>query len=148
MRVDRKRMADQILFLYAKGLTTREIVETFQEMYGAEVSVSPISKVTNQVIEQVIEWQNRRLDALYPVVYLDCIVLKNRQDKRVINKSLYLALGIHIQGHKELLGLWLAANRGCEVLAVSAVRAQDAGLERYTDCLRRWPGRISRCDCG
>ena len=130
------RMDDQILFLYAKGLTTREIVETFQEMYGAEVSSSLISKVTDQVIEQVIEWQNRPLDALYPVVYLDCIVLKIRQDKRVINKSLYLALGINIQGHKELLGHVVGANRGREVLAVGAVRAQDAGLERYSDCLR------------
>ena len=111
------QMDDQILFLYAKGLTTREIVDTFKEMYGADVSASLVSKVTDRVIEQVVEWQNRPLDAIYPVVYLDCIVLKIRQDKRVINKSLYLALGINMTGHKELLGNVASADRGGEVLA-------------------------------
>lgn len=71
-------MNDKILFLYAQGLSTREIVATFQKMYGADVSVSLISKVTDAVIEQVIDWQSRPLDAVYPIVYLDCIVLKIR----------------------------------------------------------------------
>ena len=140
------QMDDQILFLYAKGLTTREIVETFQEMYGAEVSASLISKVTNQVIEQVIEWQNRPLDALYPVVYLDCIVLKIRQDKRVINKSLYLALGINIQGHKELLGMWLAQTEGAKfwlsVLSELKTRGLNDILIACVDGLKGFPDAI------
>ena len=140
-------MDDQILFLYAKGLTTREIVETFQEMYGAEVSASLISKVTNQVIEQVIEWQNRPLDALYPVVYLDCIVLKIRQDKRVINKSLYLALGINIQGHKELLGMWLAQTEGAKfwlsVLSELKMRGLNDILIACVDGLKGFPDAIA-----
>lgn len=71
-------MDDKILSLYAKGMTTREIVATFKEMYGADVSASLISKVTNAVLEQVIEWQSRPLDEVYPIVYLDCIVVKIR----------------------------------------------------------------------
>ncbi|WP_411569896.1 IS256 family transposase, partial [Pectobacterium cacticida] len=97
-------MDNQILSLYAKGMTTREIVATFKELYDADVSPSLISKVTDAVMEQVVEWQNRPLDSLYPIVYLDCIVLKVRQDSRVINKSVFLALGINIEGQKELLG--------------------------------------------
>ena len=77
-------------------------------MYGADVSATLISKVTDAVIEQVVEWQSRPLDAIYPIVYLDCIVVKIRQDKQVINKAIYLALGVNMEGHKELLGMWLA----------------------------------------
>ena len=88
-------MDDKILFLYAQGMSTREIVTTFKEMYGADVSAALISKVTDAVIEQVIEWQSRPLDAVYPIVYLDCIVVKIRQDKKVINKAIYLARIFH-----------------------------------------------------
>jgi len=89
-------MDDQILFLYAKGMSTREIAATFKEMYSADVSPALISRVTDRVMERVNAWQHRSLDAIYPIVYLDCIVLKIRQNQRVINKSLYLALGVHI----------------------------------------------------
>ncbi len=107
-------MDDQILALYAKGLSTRDIVDAFKEMYDADISATLVSKVTERVIEQVHEWQNRPLDPIYPIVYLDCIVLKIRQDKRVINKSLYLALAINMEGQKELLGLWLAETEGAK----------------------------------
>ncbi len=82
-------MDEQILALYAKGMSTRDITATFQEMYGAEISAGLVSQVTNSVMEQVIEWQSRPLEAVYPIVYLDCLVLKIRQDKRVINKSIW-----------------------------------------------------------
>lgn len=102
------QMDSQILSLYAKGMTTREIVATFKEMYDADVSPTLISKVTDAVKEQVTEWQNRQLDALYPIVYMDCIVVKVRQNGSVINKAVFLALGINLEGQKELLGMWLA----------------------------------------
>jgi putative transposase len=101
-------MDDKILYLYSKGMTTRDIVATFKEMYDADMSPSLISRVTNAVIEQVIEWQARLLDAVYPIVYLDCLVVKIKQDKRLINKAVYLALGVNIEGHKELLGMWIS----------------------------------------
>ena len=99
---------DQILSLYAKGMSTRDIVAAFEEMYGAEVSATLISKVTEAVIEQVHQWQSRPLDSVYPIVYLDGLVVKVRQDKQVMNKTIYLALGINMDGEKELLGLWLS----------------------------------------
>ena len=101
-------MDDQILALYAKGMTTRDIADAFKEMYDVEVSHTLISKVTEAVQEQVIAWQNRPLDRLYPIMYLDCIVVKVHQDKRVVNKSVYVALGINTSGMKELLGLWIS----------------------------------------
>ena len=78
-------------------MSTRDIVAAFEEMYGAEISAGLVSQVTNAVMEQVVEWQNRPRDAVYPIVYLDCIVLKTRQDKRVINKAIYRVLGINIK---------------------------------------------------
>ena len=72
------------------------------------------TKVTDDGIEEVIEWQSRELDTVYPIVYLDCIVLKIRQDKRVINKAVYLALCVNMEGHKELLGIWLPENEGAK----------------------------------
>lgn len=103
-------MDNQILSLYAKGMTTREIAATFKELYDADVSPALVLKVTDTVMEQVTKWQNRLLDAVYPVVYPDFIVLKVRQDSRVINKSVFLAPGINIEGRKALLGMWLAEN--------------------------------------
>lgn len=102
----------QILSLYARGMTTRDIADTFKEMYDADVSHALISKVTEGVLEEVQAWQNRPLDAVYPILYLDCIVVKCHQDKRVINKAIYLALAVNCEGKKELLGLWIAENEG------------------------------------
>lgn len=103
-------MDDQILALYAKGMSTRDIVDAFKEMYGAEVSPTLISKVTESVLEKVIEWRERPLDEIYPILYLDGIVLKIRQDKQVLRKTMYVALGINLEGRKECLGLWLSEN--------------------------------------
>ena len=102
----------KILTLYAKGQTTRDIADTLKEMYGAEISHSLISQVTESVQEEVEQWQNRPLDSLYPIVYMDCIVVKIHQDKRVIKKAVYLALGITTEGIKELLGMWISENEG------------------------------------
>ena len=120
---------DQILSLYAKGMSTRDIVASFKEMYGADVSPTLISKVTESVIDRVIEWQNRPLDAIYPIVYLDCIVVKIRQNKRVINKSIYLALGVNLDGNKEVLGLWLAETEGAKFWLSVLTELQARGLE-------------------
>ena len=120
---------DQILALYAKGMTTRDIVATFKDLYDADVSATLISRVTDAVLERVLEWQSRPLDDLYPIVYLDCIVLKIRQDKRVINKSIYLALGINLEGQKELLGLWLAETEGAKFWLSVLTELQNRGLE-------------------
>lgn len=98
------QMDDQILTLYAKGLSTREIVAVFKEMYDADVSATLISKVTDRVIEQITAWQSRPLDPVYPIVYLDCIVIKIRDNMQVINKSIHLALGVNMEGEKGSVG--------------------------------------------
>jgi len=141
-----KSMDDKIHCLYAKGMTTREIVATFKEMYDADVSASLISKVTDAVLEQVIEWQSRPLDAIYPIVYLDCIVVKIRQDKRVINKAIYLALGINMEGHKELLGMWLSENEGAKFWLNVLTELQNRGVNDIliacVDGLKGFPDAI------
>jgi putative transposase len=120
---------DQILALYSRGMTTRDIAATFKEMYGAEVSHTLVSKVTDAVIDTVVAWQNRPLDEIYPVVYLDCIVVKIHQDKRVIKKAIYLALGITTEGHKELLGMWLSENEGAKFWLSVLTELQNRGVK-------------------
>jgi len=120
---------DQILALYSRGMTTRDIAATFKEMYGAEVSHTLVSKVTEAVINQVVTWQNRPLDEIYPVVYLDCIVIKIHQDKRVVKKSIYLALGINADSHKELLGMWLSETEGANFWLSILTELQNRGVQ-------------------
>lgn len=122
-------MDDKILSLYAKGMTTREIVSLFKEMYDADVSPTLISKVTDAVIERVIEWQSRPLESIYPIVYLDCIVVKIRQDKQVINKAIYLALGVNLEGYKELLGMWISENEGAKFWLNVMTELQNRGIK-------------------
>jgi putative transposase len=123
------QMDDQILSLYAKGMTNREIVAFFKEMYDADVSASLISKVTDAVIDQVTQWQNRPLDHLYPVVYLDCIVVKVRHNSSIVNKSVYLALGINLEGKKELLGLWVAQTEGAKFWLAVMTELHNRGIQ-------------------
>jgi len=105
---------EQILYFYAKGQSTAEISDTIRDIYGIEVSDSVISRVTDAVLADVVAWQSRPLDPIYPIVYLDCIVVKIRQDNRIINKAIYLALGVNLQGKKDLLGMWLSENEGAK----------------------------------
>lgn len=141
------QMDDQILALYAKGLSTRDIVEAFKEMYDADVSATLISKVTDRVLETVVEWQNRPIDPVYPIVYLDCIVLKIRHNKSVINKSMYLALGINMEGQKELLGLWLAETEGAKFWLSVLTELKNRGLQDIliacVDGLKGFPEAIA-----
>ena len=141
------QMDDQILTLYAKGLSTREIVAAFKEMYDADVSATLISKVTDSVIDRITEWQSRPLDPIYPIVYLDCIVIKIRENMRVINKSIYLALGVNMDGHKDLLGLWMSENEGAKfwlsVLTELKARGVQDILIACVDGLKGFPDAIA-----
>jgi putative transposase len=140
-------MDDQILTLYAKGLSTREIVDTFKEMYDADVSATLISKVTDRVLEQVIQWQSRPLDAIYPIVYLDCIVIKIRDNMRVINKAIYLALGVNMEGKKELLGMWMSDNEGAKFWLSVLTELKNRGVHDMliacVDGLKGFPEAIA-----
>jgi len=140
-------MNDKILFLYAQGMTTREVVTTLKELYDTEISASLVSRVTDAVIDQVVEWQARPLDPVYPIVYLDCIVLKIRQNKQVINKSIYLALGVNLEGHKELLGMWISENEGAKFWLGVLTELQNRGVNDIliacVDGLKGFPDAIN-----
>lgn len=119
---------DQILALYAKGMSTRDIADMFGQMYGADISHSLISQVTEAVLDEVHIWQSRPLDAVYPIVYLDCLMAKVNHDKRVINKAVYLALGINLEGQKELLGMWISENEGSKFWLDVLTQLQNRGV--------------------
>jgi putative transposase len=120
---------EKILTLYARGMTTRDIQAQVQDLYGVEVSPTFISNITEAVMDEVRQWQNRPLDALYPIVYVDCLVVKVRENQRVINKALYLALGVDMEGHKELLGMWLAQTEGAKFWLAVFTELQNRGVK-------------------
>ena len=103
---------DKVLALYSRGLSTRDIQGQIEELYGVEVSPSLISNVTNAVMDDVRAWQSRPLSCVYPILYFDALFVKSRQEGPVKNKAVYLALGINLEGEKELLGLWIAETEG------------------------------------
>jgi len=120
---------EKILSLYARGMTVREIQGHLEEMYGTEVSPTLISSVTDAVIEEVKAWQSRPLDALYPIVYLDCIHVKVRDAGAVRVKAVYLALGINLAGEKELLGLWIAQTEGAKFWLQVVTELKNRGVQ-------------------
>ncbi|GAB5606555.1 IS256 family transposase [Sideroxyarcus sp. TK5] len=120
---------DKILSLYARGMTVREIQGHLEEMYGTEVSPALISSVTDAVIEDAKAWQSRPLDALYPIVYLDCIHVKVRDAGAVRTKAVYLALGINMAGEKELLGIWIAQTEGAKFWLQVVTELKNRGVQ-------------------
>jgi putative transposase len=119
----------KILSLYSRGMSVRDIQAQLQDLYGVEVSAGLISKVTDAVEEERKLWQNRGLDRVYPIVYLDAIVVKVRQDGRVINKAIHLALGVNLQGQKELLGMWMTQNESAKFWLSILTELQQRGLK-------------------
>lgn len=120
---------DKILSMYARGMTTREIQGHLQEIYGVEVSPTLISNVTDSVLEEVRTWQNRPLDPLYPIMYLDALVIKMRDNGQVQNRAVYVAIGITMEGQKEVLGLWTSANEGAEFWLQVLTELRNRGLQ-------------------
>lgn len=119
---------EKILSLYARGMTVREIQAHLEEMYGAEVSPSLISTVTDAVVEDIRAWQSRPLDAVYPIVYLDCLHVKVREGAVRI-KAVYLAIGVTMAGEKEVLGLWLAQTEGAKFWLQVVTELRNRGLQ-------------------
>jgi putative transposase len=120
---------DKIISLYARGLSVREIQGHLEEMYGTEVSPSLISAVTDAVSEDVKVWQARPLDPLYPILYLDCIHVKVRDAGAVRTKAVYLAIGVNMEGHKEVLGLWIAQTEGAKFWLQVVTELKTRGVQ-------------------
>jgi putative transposase len=120
---------DKVLSMYARGMTTREIQGHLQEMYGVEVSPALISQVTEEVMEEVKSWQSRPLDAVYPIVYLDALYVKMRHEGRVENRAVYVAIGVTMEGRKEVLGLWTSANEGAKFWLTILTELRNRGVK-------------------
>lgn len=103
---------DMIISLYASGMTVRDIQYHLATSLGVDISHETISTITDAVLEEVMDWQNRGLDEFYPVIYLDALRIKVRDGGRVVNKSVYMAVGVNLEGKKHILGLWIAKEEG------------------------------------
>lgn len=120
---------DKVLSLYARGMTTRQIQGHLKELYGTEVSPALISTVTDSVLSDVQAWQERPLDSVYPIVYLDALHLKMRTDGIVQTRAVYLALGVNLEGHKELLGLWIGEKEGSKFWLSILTELRNRGVQ-------------------
>lgn len=120
---------EKVLYLYAQGLTQQEIADQLKDLYHTEVSQELISKVTDMVNEDVKEWRNRPLDSVYPIIYLDALVVKVRSDGAVSNHAVYVALGVNLEGRKEVLGLWVSQNEGSKFWLRVLTELQNRGLQ-------------------
>lgn len=131
-----KEFDDQVISLYSRGMTVSEIQEHIKEIYQTEVSKELISTVTDGVMEEVNSWQTRLLDNVYPILYLDCIHVKARDNHTVINKAVYLAIGVNMQGKKELLGIWISKNEGAKFWMQIVTELKNRGVEKiYVACV-------------
>ena len=119
---------DKILSLYARGMTTRDIQSHLEEMYGVEVSPSLISEVTDAVMDEVRVWQSRPLESLYAILYLDALVVKMRHEGRVENRAVFVALGVSLDGQKEVLGLWTSATEGAKLWLQILTEIRNRGV--------------------
>ena len=131
----------KVIALYAKGMSVADIQEQIKELYNIEIATSLVSTITDSVLEEVQAWQNKPLDRLYPIVHMDCLVGKVREHKQIINKAVYLALGVNDRGHKELLGMWLGYHEGAKFWLNVLTELKNRGLEDiFIACVDGLPG--------
>jgi putative transposase len=120
---------DKILAMYARGMSVRDIQSCLLDMYKVDVSEGLISQATEGIMEEVKAWQNRPLDSVYPIIFLDCIVVKSREEGKVCNRSVYLALGVTMEGQKELLGMWIAQSEGAKFWLGVITELKNRGIK-------------------
>jgi putative transposase len=119
---------EKIIGLYGRGLSERDIQAQIQELYGVELALGLISEITDAVLEELKSWQNRPLDSVYPILYLDCLHLKIRKDGVVDTRAVYLAIAVNFQDTKEVLGMWLADNEGAKFWASVLTELKNRGV--------------------
>ena len=119
----------KILSMYGLGMTVRDIQGHLHDMYGVEVSSGLISEVTDSIQEEVKAWQDRPLEALYPIIYLDALVVRMRQDGKVDNRAVYTAIGINSEGQKAVLGLWAGGSEGAKYWLSVLMNLKNRGVK-------------------
>ena len=139
---------DKILALYSRGLSTRDIEAHLEEIYGVKVGRDLISRVTDAVMDDVREWAKRPLEDIYPIVFLDCMVLKIRDGGTVQRRALYLALGVTLDGDRDVLGMWFQETEGAKFWMQVLNDLKTRGVQRHPDLLRRRAHRVPRGDRG
>jgi len=120
---------ERVIALYARGMTVRDVQAHLREIYGVEVSADLISTITDAVLDELREWQNRPLDAMYPVIYLDAIVCKVRHDGAVRNKAAHIAIGVDVEGRKHVLGVWIETAEGAKFWLRVITELRNRGIE-------------------
>ncbi len=125
---------EKVVQLYARGMTFGEIKGFLKEEYGVDVSKDLLSRATEHILEDVADFQNRELDSLYPIVYLDALVLKVRHQGRIQNRSVYLALGVNMHGKKDVLGLWMDATEGAKFWLNVVTQLKNRGVQDILIC--------------
>jgi putative transposase len=119
----------KVIAMYRKGMSTRDIEDSMREIYGSEISASLISRITDKLLPDILEWQNRPLESVYPVVFFDGIYFTVRQDNRVIKKCVYSVLGVAADGRKEILGFWMSENEGASFWASVCAELKKRGVK-------------------
>ena len=136
----------KIISMYALGMTVRDIQSHLRDMYGVDVSAALISEVTDSILDEVKAWQDRPLEALYPIVYLDALMVKMRQDGKVDNRAVFTAIGINMDGEKSVLGLWVNATEGVKFWMSVLMNLKNRGMKDAfiicTDGLKGFPDAI------
>ena len=120
----------KIISLYAKGMSTRDIQAEVEDLYGITLSPSMISKITDKVIATATEWQNRMLDEIYPIVYLDAMYFKVRSNGKIVNKAVYICLGYTLEGYKDILGIWVDETEGAKFWLSICNDLKNRGLKK------------------
>lgn len=140
---------DQILALYAKGMTTRDIQDHLNRLYGVEVSPTLISNVTNRIMPLIKEWQNRPLQNVYAIVFMDAIHFKVRQEGHIVNKAAYMCVGVDLDGNKDVLGIWIGENETSKFWLVVLNELKNRGVRDIliisVDNLKGFSEAISAC---
>jgi len=140
---------DQVLALYAKGVSTRDIQDHLERLYGIEVSPTLISNITNKIMPMVKEWQNRPLQKIYAAVFLDAIHFKVKQDGQIVNKAAYMVIGIDLDGNKDVLGIWIGENESAKFWLTVLNELRNRGVQDIlivcVDNLTGFSEAISAC---
>lgn len=129
-------LEQRIIAMYAKGMSTRDIEDHLRDIYGVDASPGLISRITDKVLPDLMEWQSRPLDAVYPIVFLDGIIFKVKKDSKIINKCFHTVLGINVEGRKEILGMWITENESASYWTSICNELKNRGVTDILICCR------------
>ena len=145
-QTDISNIEDQVLSMYVKGMTTRDISAHLKDVYGVDASAEMISHMTDRILPIAKEWQNRPLERKYAIVFMDTVHFHVREDNRTVKKAVYVAIGVKLNGKREILGMWVGRKRKCKILVIRPQRDKKQRCRGYHDRICGWIDRIRGCD--